>query len=46
MKNPKTLSNIKRGFLWGYEDMLESMVLCYDDRTTSDFLHRSLEKKK
>ncbi len=32
LENSKTLSNIKRGVAWGYEEMLERMLCGCDDK--------------
>ncbi len=46
IENSKTLSNIKRGFAWGYEDMLESLLCSCDSKTIQKNLEASLRKKK
>jgi predicted transposase YbfD/YdcC len=46
LENSKTLSNIKRGFAWGYEEMLERMLCGCDDKTIREALQGSLKKKE
>ena len=46
IEKSKTLSNIKRGFAWGYEDMLESLLSSCDSKTIQKNLEASLKKTK
>ena len=46
LENSKTLSNIKRGFAWGYEEMLERMLCGCDDNTIKKTLEASMKQKK
>lgn len=46
IERSKTLSNIKRGFAWGYEDMLESLLSSCDSKTIQKNLEASLKKTK
>jgi len=45
VENSKTLSHIKRGFNWAYEDILERMLSMCDNRTIRNALEESLRKK-
>jgi hypothetical protein len=45
LENSKTLSNIKRGFAWGYEEMLERMLYGCDDKTIKRTLEATLKQK-
>ncbi len=45
LENAKTLSHIKRGFNWAYEDTLERMLSMCDNRTIRNALQESLRKK-
>ncbi len=46
LENSKTLSQIKRGFHWAYEDVLERMLSMCDNRTIRTALDESLQKQK
>lgn len=46
IEKSKTLSNIRRGFAWGYEDMLESLLSSCDSKTIQKNLEASLKKTK
>ncbi|MDY0288234.1 MAG: ISAs1 family transposase [Sphaerochaeta sp.] len=43
---PNHHHSIRQGFLFAFEDLMESMVGCCEDRTISNFLQSSLEKKR
>lgn len=45
VENSKTLSHIKRGFNWAYEDILERMLGMCDNKTIRNALEESLRKK-
>lgn len=38
-------SSIKRGFYWGYEELLERMLHGFDNKTIREVLEGSFEKK-
>jgi len=45
LENSKTLSHIKRGFNWAYEDILGRMLSMCDNRTIRAALEESLHRK-
>lgn len=45
LENSKTLSDIKRGFNWAYEDILERMLSMCDKRTLRTALEEPMEKR-
>jgi len=42
----KALSSIKKGFFWGYEEILDTMLQSCDSKTIREALESSLTKKK
>ena len=46
LEKSKTLSDVKRGFAWGYEEILERMLCSCDSKTIRKALEDSLGKKE
>lgn len=45
MENAKTLSRVKAGFLWAYEDILERLLSMCDGKTVRTALENSQKKQ-